>query len=166
MRSTILVRYTIHTRAVLLSIDQYMGMHQHFHNTPPQWKLQWIVNQKKRDDYVNKKQNPIFCQPEIQTNITFYAYIHQCAKYILDDSFNQWWCKAEPWLLKSNTNKTNLDLRNRKTGSHRNRETQNTNDDVDEVRSSWSSVEVVEDDACSDASFRCQRVDAPSICNV
>ena len=33
MRSTILVRSTIHTRAVLLSIDQYMDMHQHFHNT-------------------------------------------------------------------------------------------------------------------------------------
>ena len=33
MRSTILVRSTIHTRVVLLSIDQYMDMHQHFHNT-------------------------------------------------------------------------------------------------------------------------------------
>ena len=45
---------------MLLSIDQYMDMHQHFHNTPPQWKLPWIVNQKKqRDDYVNKEQNPI-----------------------------------------------------------------------------------------------------------
>ena len=32
MRPTILVRSTIHTRAVLLSIDQYMDMHQHFHN--------------------------------------------------------------------------------------------------------------------------------------
>ena len=32
MRCTILVRPTIHTRAVLLRIDQYMDMHQHFHN--------------------------------------------------------------------------------------------------------------------------------------
>ena len=32
MRSTILVRSTIHTRAVLLSIDQYMDVHQYFHN--------------------------------------------------------------------------------------------------------------------------------------
>ena len=32
MRSTILVRSTIHTRAVLLSIDQYVDMHQHFHS--------------------------------------------------------------------------------------------------------------------------------------
>ena len=32
MRSTILVRSTIHTRAVLLSIDQHKDMHQHLHN--------------------------------------------------------------------------------------------------------------------------------------
>ena len=63
MGSTILVRTTIHTRAVLRSIDQYMGMHQHFRNTPPLWELQWIVNQKKqRDDYVNKKHLPRFKQ--------------------------------------------------------------------------------------------------------
>ena len=32
MRSMVLVRSTIHTRAVLLSIDQYVDMHKHFHN--------------------------------------------------------------------------------------------------------------------------------------
>ena len=35
MRSTIIVRFTIHTRAVLLSTAQYLDMHQHFHNTEP-----------------------------------------------------------------------------------------------------------------------------------
>ena len=32
MRSTILVRSTIHAREVLVSVDQYMDMHEHFHN--------------------------------------------------------------------------------------------------------------------------------------
>ena len=47
-------------------------------------------SEKQRDDHVNKKQNPIYLPTiEIETNITFYAHIHYCAKYILDDSFNQ-----------------------------------------------------------------------------
>ena len=35
MRATILVRPAMHTRAVLLSVDQYMDMHQDFHNITP-----------------------------------------------------------------------------------------------------------------------------------
>ena len=27
-------------------------------------------------------------QPEIQTNIAFYTYIHQCAKNMIEDSFS------------------------------------------------------------------------------
>ena len=150
MRSTTRVRSTIHTTAVLLSNTQYMDMHQHLHNTPPQWKLQWTVNQKKRlDDYVNTKQPVYLPTTDIQTNVTFYAYIHQCAIDILDNSFNQCWCKAKPWHLKSNTKQTTLNFRKRKLNhTETDKRTQNANNDVDEVKSSWSLVNVVEDDDC------------------
>ena len=44
---------------------------------------------KQRDDYVKRKKNPVYLPTtEIQTNITFYAYILYCTKNILDDSFS------------------------------------------------------------------------------
>ena len=161
------MRSTIHTRVVLLSIDQYMDMHQHFLSTPPQWKLYWIVNQKKRDDFVNKKQNPIYLPTTvIQTNLTFYAYIHWCAKDILDDAISDD-AKLNFDFRNRLQNKTSIEFRKRKLNhTETDKRTQNTDDDVDDVGSSWSSVEVIEGDACWDASFRCQLVDASSICNV
>ena len=169
MRSTILVRYTIHTRAVLLSIDQYMNMHQYLHNTPRQWKLQWIVNQKKqRGDYVNKEQNPIYLQPQRFKQILRFTntYINVLKISLMTFSISDD-AKLDLDVWNRIQNKTNRDFPNRNLNhTETDKRTRNTYDDVDEVRSSWSSVEVVEDDSSSEASFRCQRVLAPSIRNV
>ena len=161
------MRSTIHTRAVLLSIDQYMDMHQHFHNTPPQWKLQWIVNRRKHD-YVNNKQNPLYCQPQrfkiiLRVTHTYFNVLNisLMTLSISDDA------KLNFDFRNRLQNKTSIEFRKRKLNhTETDKRTQNTDDDVDDVGSSWSSVEVIEGDACWDASFRCQLVDASSICNV
>ena len=169
MRFTILVRSTIHTRAVLLSIDQYMDMHQHFITLPLNKSCNelWI---SKNDVMIPSIKNKIkyICQPQRfkQTLRFTHTYIHvlKASLTILSISDD---AKLNLDVWNRIQNKTNLDFRNRNLNhTETDKRTQNTNDDVDDVRSSWSSVEVVEDDACSDASFRCHRVDAPSIRNV
>ena len=58
------MRSTIHTKAVLLSIDQYMDMHQHFHNTPPLLKVAMNCESEKQRDYVKKNKIQYICQPQ------------------------------------------------------------------------------------------------------
>ena len=95
------------------------------------------MNKKKRDDYVNENKIQYICQPQRFKQIVRFTHSYM---NVLKISLMTLSISDDAKLnldFGNRIQKTNIDFRNRKLNhTETDKRTQNTNDDVDEVKSS------------------------------